>query len=203
MENVPFEIPPEEPTLPNGESHALPSSFFTVSEPPPRPTQEQLEQMRREDDARNEALRMAPSEAHMMEIGTLSPRDQELVLHWWPKIFYQQSPFVDIPVVCSVQHVLAHAKGMRKQGYKLPKQDTTKQPVATTNAFAQAHMAWIRECSLRKAWIDDKKKEWQRRKQEYEVALAQMKQQWDPYVEEAERAYKEAKSYPVPPRPAK
>ena len=200
MEITPFDIPPEEPALPQGDSHSLPRTFFNISEPAPRPTPEQIEQRLQEQDERNEALRNAPSEAHMMEIGQLSARDQELVLHWWPQVFYRPSQFIDQPVVFSVQHVLAHAKGMRKQGYKLP---TSSQPVVTQNAFAQAHMAWIKECSLRKAWIEQKRIEWQKRKAERDKVLADVKAQWDPYVDEAYKTYKVAEAYPVPERPVK
>jgi len=200
METTPFDIPPEDPILPQGDSHSLPSSFFTISEPAPRPTQEQVEERLRENEARNAALRDAPSEAHMMEIGSLKPSDQELVLHWWPHIFYRTSPHVSVPVVCSVQHVLTHAKAMKKEGYKI---DKVSAPVVTQSAFAQAHMAWIRECTLRKQWIEQQRLEWQRRKQEREAAFAEMAKQWDPYVAEAQKAFKDAEAYPVPPRPTK
>lgn len=205
--STPFDIPPEDPSLPAGDSHALPSSFFTISEPAPHPTPEQLEQRMQEYDARNAALRDAPSEAHMVEISMLSAKDQELVLHWWPQVFYRQSPYINIPVVCNVQHVLAHAKGMRKEGYKLPKPDNTGHGnVATQHAYAQAHMAWIRECSLRKAWIEEKRVEWQKRRAERENWLAGIREterQWDAYVDEARKAFKDAEAYPVPTRPTK
>jgi hypothetical protein len=206
MEQQPFDIPPEEPVLPQGDSHALPRSFFNIADPVPPTTAQQLEQRLQEQEARNNALRDAPSEAHMMEIGSLSARDQELILHWWPQIFYRHSDHVDVPVVCSVQHVLTHAKAMKKAGYKMPRADNAGHTVVTSSAFAQAHMAWIKECTLRKAWIEEKRVEWQKRRAEKEVWLTSVREterQWDSYVDEARKAFKDAEAYPVPPRPTK
>lgn len=203
METTPFDIPQEEPKLPQGDSHIPPRSYFNIADPLPRPTEEQVAARRAEDDARNSALRSAPSEAHMMEISHLSEKDQELIFHWWPQVFFRPSKFIDMPVVCNVQQVLVHAKGMRKEGYKIPKPDTTGHTVATSDSFAQAHMAWIAECTARKKWIESKKEEWQRRKTERDAALADMKRQWDPYVNEAHKAFKDADAYPIPERPVR
>jgi hypothetical protein len=185
----PFDIPPEDPVLPQGESHIPPNSYFTQVSAPPAPSYTDS----------TEALMHGPNEEHMAQIQALyTERDQELILAWWSRCFLRPSEYVtDKPVVCNVAHVLAHAKGMMKAG---------ADESVVSNSYAAAHMHWIAECSARKRWIEAQKAEWQKRRQERRAwleSIAVTQAQWDAYVEAAKQAYKDADAYPVPTRPVR
>jgi hypothetical protein len=181
-----MEIPPEPPILPEGESHSLPASFFADTATPPPINYE------------------TPHPAYMQLIDTVYKKDKGLILHWWPLIYGKPSEFVtDKPIACHPSHVLAHAKGMKAQGYMAP---VPLNPVVNLDPFAEAHSVWMRECNLRKKWVEEKKEVWKRRRQERADWLESMRlieKQWDIYVEEARKEFKDAEAYPVPIRPVK
>lgn len=186
---TPFDIPPEPALLPTGESHIPPNSYFVSAPVVPQP------------DATAELMR-APNAEHMAQIQSLyKAHEQELILAWWPHIYLRPSEFVtDKPIVCNVAHVLAHAKGMEKR-------HGSKTTVGTQdNSYAAAHMQWVAECAARKKWIEAKKADWQKRRKEkadWLASVAVTEAQWDSYVEEARKVFKDAEAYPVPERPTR
>lgn len=184
---APFEIPQEQPILPAGESHSLPNSFFADAPTPPAPAPATL------------SLMQAPNEEQLAQIHSLfDAQDQVRILAWWSHIYLRPSPYVpDKPIVCNVAHVLAHAIGMEKQ--------STKRTVVNPG-FAAIHMQWVAECAARKRWVEAKKADWQKRRKErgdWMDSIATTQAQWDAYVEEARKVYKDAESYPIPERPTK
>lgn len=191
---IPFEIPQEDPILPSGESHLPPNSYFVTTQAPVvEYSPAVLEQMR------------APNSDHFAQMQALySAAEQEMIIAWWPHIYLRASEHVtDKPVVCTVEHVLLHAKGVSKQHNGRREHG---EPVGIPNSYAAAHMHWIAECTARKKWIEAKRVDWHKRKEErskWKAEQAVTEAQWDAYVDEAKTIYKQADAYPIPERPVR
>jgi hypothetical protein len=198
---IPFEIPPETPVLPHGESHIPPNSYFAVASPIPAPQPDLTPSY----SAETLALMRAPNAEQLAQIQAMYKVDEQaLILAWWPHIYLRPSEHVtDKPIACTAAHVLAHAKGEDRKSHG---KRSNGDPVAIPTAYATLHMQWVAECGARKRWIEAKKADWQKRREEkakWKAEQAVTEAQWDAYIDEAKKIYKDAEAYPIPERPVR
>lgn len=132
---------------------------------------------------------------------------KELVLAWWPHVYYAQSEYLEGKFAVNVAGVLTHALGYQKDYQKAHKGQPSEAVVkrraereqrnAENEEYGLRYRAWQEDCAARLKWMTEKQQEWKKRIKERNEAMAQ----WAAYVEEARTAYREAQRTDAPRMP--